>query len=82
MQKSLFREEALERIASPDELDRLMPVTSPKGWLALIALLALVMAALLWGVFGRIPIQVNADSGRPARRRRPSPKRCPKPRGS
>lgn len=63
MQKSLFREEALEKIASPDELDRLMPVTSPRGWLALIALLALVLAALLWGVFGRIPVEVNGDAG-------------------
>ena len=42
MQKSLFREEAMDKMSSPDELDRLMRVTDPKGWLALIALLALV----------------------------------------
>jgi hypothetical protein len=40
MQKSLFREEAMDKVLSPDELDRLMRVTDPKGWLALIALLA------------------------------------------
>jgi HlyD family secretion protein len=45
MQKSLFRQEAMDKTLSPDELDRLMRVTGPKGWLALIALLALVAAA-------------------------------------
>jgi Biotin-requiring enzyme len=63
MQKSLFREEAMEQMSSPDELDRLMRVTDPKGWLALIALLALVAAAVAWGVFGSFPVEVSADKG-------------------
>jgi hypothetical protein len=63
MQKSLFREEAMEQMSSPDELDRLMRVTDPKGWLALIALLALVAAAVVWGVFGSVPVQVSGDKG-------------------
>ena len=63
MQKSLFREEAMDKMSSPDELDRLMRVTDPKGWLALIALLALVAAAVVWGVFGSVPVQVSGDKG-------------------
>jgi multidrug efflux pump subunit AcrA (membrane-fusion protein) len=63
MQKSLFREEAMDKMLSPDELDRLMPVTSPRGWLALIGLLALVAAAVVWGVFGTIPVQLSGDKG-------------------
>jgi HlyD family secretion protein len=63
MQKSLFRQEAMDKTLSPDELDRLMRVTSPRGWLALIALLALVAAAVAWGVFGTIPVAVRADDG-------------------
>jgi hypothetical protein len=63
MQKSLFREEAMDKLSSPDELDRLMRVTDPKGWLALIALLALVAAAVVWGVFGSVPVQVSGDKG-------------------
>lgn len=62
-QKSLFREEAMDKMLSPDELDRLMRVTDPKGWLALIALFALVVAAAVWGVFGSIPTQVTGDEG-------------------
>lgn len=63
MQRSLFREGALENMTSPDELDRLMRVTDPRGWLALIALFALVAAALLWGIFGRLPVEVSAEDG-------------------
>ena len=40
-----------------------MKVTSPRGWLALVALLAIVLAALIWGVFGSIPVEVNGDKG-------------------
>src|SRR5215210_1899057 len=63
MNKSLFRQEALDKTLSPDELDRLMRVTGPKGWLALIALLALLAAAAVWGVFGTVPVQVSGDEG-------------------
>jgi len=63
MQKSLFRQEAMDKTLSPDELDRLMRVTGPKGWLALTALLALVAAAVVWGVLGTIPVAVHADEG-------------------
>jgi multidrug resistance efflux pump len=63
MQKSLFREEAMDKTLSPDELDRLMRVTDPRGWLALVALLALVAAAVVWGVFGSVPVEVSGDKG-------------------
>ena len=63
MQKPLFHQEAMDKTLSPDELDRLMRVTDPKGWLALIALLALVAATVVWGVFGNVPIEVGGDKG-------------------
>ena len=63
MQESLFREEAMDKMSSPDELDRLMRATDPKGGLALIALLTLVAATIVWGVFGSVPVQVSGDKG-------------------
>ena len=63
MQKSLFRQEAMDKTLSPDELDRLMRVTRPRGWLALIALLVLVAAAVAWGVFGTVPVAVRGEEG-------------------
>jgi HlyD family secretion protein len=57
--KQIFRKVALERLSSPEQIDMLMRVTSPKGWVALLALCGLVAAAIGWGIFGSIPTKVN-----------------------
>ena len=59
MQKPIFRQAALDRLASPEQLDQLMPVTSLRGWLALLALLALAAAVLAWSLLDRVPVQVS-----------------------
>ena len=55
-QKSIFRQESLERLSSPEQLDQLMHVVNPKSWLPLASLGVLVFLAFLWSIFGRIPI--------------------------
>lgn len=55
---SLFRKESVERLSSPERLDQLMQVVSPKSWLPLTALGTLVVVALIWSIYGRIPITV------------------------
>ena len=56
---NLFRKEALEKVASPEQLDQLIKVTNPKRWFSLLALGSLVATGLAWSVFGRIPIIVT-----------------------
>jgi HlyD family secretion protein len=51
----IFRKVALERLSSPEQLDQLLEVTTPIGWLALAALGALVAAGMAWALFGSIP---------------------------
>ena len=48
-------------MSSPEELDSLMQVTTPKGWVALISLGILILLALLWGIFGKIPTKVSGQ---------------------
>lgn len=55
MNTPLFRKESLDRLGSRDELDRLLVVTTPLGWYSLVATGLVILAALLWGVFGSIP---------------------------
>lgn len=55
----IFREEALERLSSPEQLDKLMRVVSPQTWLPLVSMGCLVVAAGVWGVVGRIPLTVT-----------------------
>ncbi len=60
MADSMYREEALEELASPDELDKLMQITGPKGWFALAGLAVVVITTVLWGIYGSIPTDVTA----------------------
>lgn len=55
----LFRKASLDRLSSPEQLDGLMQVTSPKGWVALLAICGLLAMALLWGVWGSIPTRIT-----------------------
>ncbi|MFM9967061.1 MAG: NHLP bacteriocin system secretion protein [Burkholderiales bacterium] len=59
IQAKLFRKVALERLSSPEQLDRLMQVITPQAWVALAPLAALILLAMVWGWFGSIPTKVN-----------------------
>lgn len=61
-QQRLFRKEALERLSSPERLDLLMQVVSPKGWIALACLGVGILLVILWSVIGRLPVTVNAKA--------------------
>ena len=54
----LFRKSALEKLSSPEQLDRLMTVTSPRAWIALCGIGVLLLYTLIWSIFGQIPDKV------------------------
>jgi HlyD family secretion protein len=54
MQNSLFRKKAMNKLASPEQLDRLVVLVSPKEWLAVFGLGLLVCMAILWGIYGEL----------------------------
>lgn len=55
----IFRQQALDRLSSPEQLDRLMQIVSPKDWLPLGGLAILGGLGLLWSIFGKIPVTVT-----------------------
>lgn len=59
--RDLFRKESLERLSSPEQLDQLMQVVGPRSWLPLAALGGLTFVAIVWSIFGRIPITVSGQ---------------------
>jgi HlyD family secretion protein len=61
MNRPIFREVALERLSSPEELDRLLRVTDSKAWIAQLTLFALAIVAIAWGFTGRIPSVVSGQ---------------------
>ena len=56
MPTNLFRKVSIERLTSPEQLDKLLIIVKLRGWLALITLLLITAAILVWSFFGQIPI--------------------------
>ena len=56
----IFRAESLERLSSPERLDQLMQIVGRQNWLPLSTLGALVVAAILWSILGKIPVNVTS----------------------
>ncbi len=59
MPPSVFRQASLDRLASPDQLDQLVPVTDRQGWIALTALVIVLATGIGWGVLGTVPQNVS-----------------------
>lgn len=58
MQNSLFRQVALDKLSSPDNLDELVRVTDARGWISLAATSIVIAAAMAWSLFGTIRTSV------------------------
>ena len=50
-----FRAVALQRAASPEQLDQLVSITKPFDWIVAGVICLALAAVLAWGVLGRIP---------------------------
>jgi len=61
MNPRLFRKKALDKLSSPEQLDELMQVTTSKGWIALIAVGAILLTSVVWSVWGSLPTKVNGQ---------------------
>jgi hypothetical protein len=59
---SIFRKEALERLSSPEQLDQLMQIVTPRSWLPLVTLGSLLGLGLLWSFVGRIPVTTTGHA--------------------
>ena len=48
MKQTLFRKKSVDRIASPEQLNDYLHVTSPAVWVVLCAVIALLIGLLVW----------------------------------
>ncbi len=62
----LFRKASLERLASPEQLDKAIVISKPASWLALLGLSLIIIATLVWSFLGSLPssIPVQGLSGK------------------
>ena len=59
MNEKLFRKSSIDRVNSPEQLDDYIRVTGPSLWVVLLAVVILLAAALVWGVFGAHPTRLS-----------------------
>lgn len=52
----IFRKKSLDRLSSPEQLDKMIVINSPMTWLALVGGAVIILVAVLWGVLGRVPM--------------------------
>lgn len=57
----LYRKSALERISSPEQLDKALKITSPLSWLALLAITLIIVVTVIWSIIGTIPVTVTTQ---------------------
>ncbi len=60
IQAPIFRQKALKRISSPDQLDKLVNVVPPRLWMALSALLLVATGVVIWSFVAKVPTTVSA----------------------
>ena len=58
----IFREKSIDRVTGPESLNDYIRVTSPSVWIALLALVVLLVGLLAWSIFGRIEVK-DANGG-------------------
>lgn len=54
MKSQLFREKSMERVSSPEQLNDYIRVANPSIWIALSAVIFLLVGICVWGVFGKL----------------------------
>ncbi len=48
-------------LAGPEQLDRALQVTTPKGWLALVTLMTMIAAVVVWSLVAEVATYVGGD---------------------
>ena len=49
----------MEKLTSPDQIDRRLIIIRMRGWVALLCLFVLIISIVLWSIFGQIPMTAN-----------------------
>ncbi|MCI4670057.1 MAG: NHLP bacteriocin system secretion protein [Bacteroidia bacterium] len=61
MSKKIFRKAALEKLSTPEKLDQLIQIISPKSWLILVTIGLIFSTAIGWSVVGKVKTKLNAS---------------------
>ena len=57
----LYRKSSLDKLSSPEQLDKMIQITSPMFWIGSVGGGIIFAVALLWSIFTRLPINVQSS---------------------
>ena len=52
--KKIFRQENLKRLSSPEDLNDVLRIVNPSGWMILISVLLILAGIFVWSIVGRV----------------------------
>lgn len=58
-QNQIFSKEALDKLRSPERLDKIFPITTPTGWVMMAAIMVLLFSIVLWSILGAFTVQAT-----------------------
>ena len=59
--EQIFREKSLQRINSPEDLEKYVKTTNPSVWVLLLAIIVFLIGVITWSVLGKI--ETKATTG-------------------
>lgn len=59
MNRNIFRKSSIDRVNSPEQLNKYIRVTNPGIWLVLAAIVSLLVGVVIWGIFGTVENKVE-----------------------
>lgn len=59
MGSMIFREKSLKKVASPEQMNDYIRVSSPSVWMVLTAVIVLLAGVCVWGMFGHLDTAVQ-----------------------
>ena len=57
----LYRKSSIERLSDSEQLDRMIKVSSPMSWLALVGIALVIAAVIVWAFMGTLPETVDGS---------------------
>jgi len=60
MNEKIFRKVSIDRLSSPEQLDRMITVTNSRSWFILIAVGCILIAVIIWSITGSLSTNISA----------------------
>ncbi len=58
---NIYRKSVIERLSSPEQLDKALTFTAPLSWLILVAVTLMIAVVIVWSIFGSLPTMMDVS---------------------